>query len=37
MSTALRIRNLNKHFGNGKHALQDINLTVQRGEPLSGS
>lgn len=35
MSTALRIRQLNKHFANGKHALCDINLTVQRGEMVA--
>jgi phosphonate transport system ATP-binding protein len=35
MSTALRIQQLNKHFANGKHALRDINLTVQRGEMVA--
>ncbi|MBU4326064.1 MAG: ATP-binding cassette domain-containing protein [Gammaproteobacteria bacterium] len=35
MSTALRIQKLNKHFANGKHALRDINLTVQRGEMVA--
>lgn len=35
METVLRVRALNKHFGNGKKALQDINLTVQRGEMVA--
>ncbi len=35
MSTALRIRRLNKHFANGKHALRDIDLTVQSGEMVA--
>lgn len=35
MSPALRIQQLNKHFANGKHALRDINLTVQRGEMVA--
>ncbi|MEJ7686577.1 MAG: phosphonate ABC transporter ATP-binding protein [Variovorax sp.] len=35
MQTALRIHQLNKHFGNGRHALRDINLTVQRGEMVA--
>ena len=35
MSPALHIQQLNKHFANGKHALRDINLTVQRGEMVA--
>ena len=35
MPTALRIQQLNKHFGNGKHALQDINLVVEQGEMVA--
>lgn len=35
MSPALRIQQLNKHFANGKHALRDVNLTVQRGEMVA--
>ena len=35
MSTALRIQNLNKHFANGKHALRDIQLNIQRGEMVA--
>jgi phosphonate transport system ATP-binding protein len=35
METALRIHALNKHFANGKHALNNINLTVQRGEMVA--
>lgn len=35
METALHIRQLNKHFHNGKHALRDINLNVQRGEMVA--
>lgn len=35
MYPALRIQQLNKHFANGKHALRDINLTVQRGEMVA--
>lgn len=35
METALHIRQLNKHFSNGRHALRDINLTVQRGEMVA--
>ncbi len=31
----LRIEQLNKHFGNGKHALNDVSLTVQRGEMVA--
>jgi len=35
METALRIKGLNKHFANGKHALRDIDLTVGRGEMVA--
>ncbi len=35
METVLRIRQLNKHFANGKHALRDINLEVRRGEMVA--
>lgn len=35
METALRIHKLNKHFANGKHALNDINLTVRKGEMVA--
>ena len=35
METALRIHALNKHFANGKHALNNINLTVKRGEMVA--
>ena len=35
METALRIHQLNKHFANGRHALRDINLRVQRGEMVA--
>ncbi len=32
---ALRIQNLNKHFGNGKHALRNINLQIGQGEMVA--
>ena len=35
MTAALHIHQLNKHFANGKHALRDISLTVQRGEMVA--
>lgn len=35
MPAALHIQHLNKHFANGKHALRDINLTVQPGEMVA--
>ncbi len=35
MPAALNIQQLNKHFANGKHALRDINLTVQPGEMVA--
>ena len=35
MNHALHIRQLNKHFANGKHALRDINLSVQPGEMVA--
>jgi phosphonate transport system ATP-binding protein len=31
----LRIRHLNKHFANGRHALRDINLDIQQGEMVA--
>jgi phosphonate transport system ATP-binding protein len=34
-SSVLRIEQLNKHFGNGKHALNDVNLIVQAGEMVA--
>jgi phosphonate transport system ATP-binding protein len=35
METALRVHKLNKHFANGKHALNDINLIVSKGEMVA--
>ncbi|RZJ15200.1 MAG: phosphonate ABC transporter ATP-binding protein [Acidovorax sp.] len=35
MSAALHIHQLNKRFANGKHALRDINLTIERGEMVA--
>jgi phosphonate transport system ATP-binding protein len=35
MKPALHIQQLNKHFGNGKHALRDINLRVDHGEMVA--
>lgn len=35
MEIALRVHKLNKHFANGKHALNDINLTVCKGEMVA--
>ena len=35
MSPALRIQHLNKHFANGKHALRDVNLSIQPGEMVA--
>lgn len=35
MEIALRVHKLNKHFANGKHALNDVNLTVQKGEMVA--
>lgn len=35
MSTALTVRGLNKHFANGKHALRDINISIQKGEMVA--
>ena len=32
---ALRIQKINKHFGNGKHALQNINLHIAEGEMVA--
>lgn len=35
MEPILRIRQLNKHFPNGRHALRDINVDVARGEMVA--
>ncbi len=35
MNTLLRIRQLNKHFANGRHALRDININVARGDMVA--
>ncbi|MBX9715101.1 MAG: phosphonate ABC transporter ATP-binding protein, partial [Burkholderiaceae bacterium] len=35
MTAALHIRQLNKHFANGRHALRDISLSVQHGEMVA--
>ncbi|AMM23975.1 phosphonate ABC transporter ATP-binding protein [Variovorax sp. PAMC 28711] len=35
MNPLLRIRHLDKHFANGKHALRDINLDIARGEMVA--
>ena len=35
MPTALNIQGLNKHFANGKHALRDINISIQKGEMVA--
>ena len=35
MPTALNIQGLNKHFANGKHALRDINIRIQKGEMVA--
>jgi len=35
MEPILRIRQLNKHFPNGRHALRDINIDVARGEMVA--
>lgn len=32
---ALRIRNINKHFANGKHALRDIHIDIGAGEMVA--
>lgn len=32
---SLRIEKLNKHFGNGKHALKDIDLDIEQGEMVA--
>jgi phosphonate transport system ATP-binding protein len=32
---SLRIEKLNKHFGNGKHALRDIDLDIEQGEMVA--
>jgi phosphonate transport system ATP-binding protein len=35
MEAAVHVQKLNKHFANGKHALKDIDLTVQKGEMVA--
>ncbi len=35
MESVLRISQLNKHFANGKHALRNIDLSIQRGEMVA--
>jgi phosphonate transport system ATP-binding protein len=35
MNTLLRVRQLNKHFANGRHALRDINIDVARGDMVA--
>lgn len=35
METALRIRQLDKHFANGRHALRNIHLDVAKGEMVA--
>lgn len=35
MSIALNVQGLNKHFANGKHALRDINLRIEKGEMVA--
>ena len=35
METALRIRQLDKHFANGRHALRNIHLDIARGEMVA--
>ncbi|WP_077000011.1 phosphonate ABC transporter ATP-binding protein [Variovorax sp. KK3] len=35
METALRIRQLDKHFANGRHALRNIDLDVAKGEMVA--
>ncbi|WPH17397.1 phosphonate ABC transporter ATP-binding protein [Variovorax paradoxus] len=35
MTGVLRIHQLNKHFANGRHALRDVNLAVNRGEMVA--
>jgi len=35
MTFALRIRQLDKHFANGRHALRDINIDVAQGEMVA--
>lgn len=32
---SLRVQHLNKHFANGKHALRDIHLDIERGEMVA--
>ena len=32
---SLRVEKLNKHFGNGKHALKDIDLDIEQGEMVA--
>ena len=35
MTAALKIHGLNKHFASGRHALRDVNLSVQAGEMVA--
>lgn len=35
MSTALNVQGLHKHFANGKHALNNINIAIQKGEMVA--
>lgn len=35
MESILRIRKLNKHFANGRHALRDVDIDVKRGEMVA--
>lgn len=35
MPTALNIQGLNKHFANGKHALRDIHIRIEKGEMVA--
>ena len=35
MDVLLRVERLYKHFGNGKRALNDVNMTVQKGEMVA--
>jgi len=35
MTYALQIRRLNKHFGNGRHALRDVDISIKKGEMVA--
>ena len=35
MATALSITTLNKHFGNGRHALRDVSFSLRKGEMVA--